>query len=355
MSTPYSKERRIAELAVQRASVLTKKVLAAVNKGQLSKTDKTPVTIADFAAQALLISALHKAYPEDKFIGEEDADELRKDEKLQHRVWEFVSSTHLDDAESEALLASPASVEEMLEVIDLGGHGEGGREGRVWVLDPIDGTKPFLRGGQWAVALALVVKSEERVGVLGCPNLNLETGRVHEKIVDAEGLGFMVSAVKGEGAVMRPMGTGSLKEARKIERSEVKELKDLHFVDRVLSTSLDLEKHRRVAVKLGASWPGTDLQSSQMQYVALIVGGSDVMLNIYKKKNIKPTHVWDHAGGQLIFREIGGKITRLDGKEIDFGGRTLDVDLGMVAAKEGVHAGILEVVAEVLKEDQGKV
>jgi 3'(2'), 5'-bisphosphate nucleotidase len=346
MSKDLSQERLIAELAVQRASVLTKKVLSAVNKGELSKTDSTPVTIADFAAQALIISAIHKAFPNDKFVGEEDADALRKDDGVRQRVWELVSSTHLDDTESEAMLASPETVEEMLEVIDLGGCGTGGREGRVWMLDPVDGTLTFLRGQQYAVALALVEDGEEKIGVLGCPNLSLKTGRVHEDSVDAEGMGLMLSAVKGEGAVMRLMGTGSLLPGSKIERSVAKELKDLHFVDCVTTASLDLEKHRRVAEKLGASWPGTDLWSSHMRYVALIVGGGDVLLRIHKKKN-KTSCVWDHAGGQLVFREVGGKITDLDGKKIDFGtGRTLTVNSGMVAAIEGFHDKVLEMVAE---------
>jgi 3'(2'), 5'-bisphosphate nucleotidase len=349
MPNTFSQELLIAELAVQRASVLTKSIQSAVNKGELSKTDSTPVTIADFAAQALLISAIHHAFPEDKLIGEEDADALRTDKNLQQRVWELVSSTHLDDAESESMLASPTSVEEMLEFIDLGGRGTGGRKGRVWMMDPIDGTKTFLHGQQYAVALALVEDGEEKVGVLGCPNFSLETGRVDEKSVDEKGLGLMLSAVKGEGAVMRPMRTGSLQAALPIEMSKDKELKDLNFVDCATSQSLDLEKHRQVAEIIGASWPGMDLFSSQVRYGALIVGGGDVMLRIHKRRN-KVSSVWDHAGGQLIFREVGGKITDLDGKEIEFGtGRKLDVDVGMVAAKEWVHARILQVAQEVLK------
>jgi 3'(2'), 5'-bisphosphate nucleotidase len=349
----YSQERLIAELAVQRAAILTKKVLSAVDKGSLSKTDSTPVTIADFAAQALIISAIQHAFPTDKFVGEEDADVLRKDEKLQQSVWELVSSTHLDDAESEALLASPASVEEMLDVIDLGGRGTGGRDGRVWILDPVDGTKTFLDGQQYAVALALVVDGEEKVGVLGCPNLNLETGRVSEMSTDKDGLGLMLSAVKGEGAVMRPIGKGALQTAQRIERlrDSSMELKDLHIVNCSTSKSLWIDKHREVTEKFGASWPGTDLWSSQMRYAALTVGGGDVMLRIPMQKDAR-SYVWDHAGGHLIFREVGGKITALDGKEIDFGaGRKMEENWGMVAANESVHARILETVVEVLKED----
>lgn len=41
----------------------------------------------------------------------------------------------------------------------------------MWTLDPIDGTKGFLRGGQYAVCLALIVDSKVVLGVIGCPNL----------------------------------------------------------------------------------------------------------------------------------------------------------------------------------------
>ena len=43
---------------------------------------------------------------------------------------------------------------------------------RFWTCDPIDGTKGFLRGGQYAVALALVEAGQVQVGVLGCPRLS---------------------------------------------------------------------------------------------------------------------------------------------------------------------------------------
>jgi 3'(2'), 5'-bisphosphate nucleotidase len=137
------------------------KVLSAVSKGLLSKNGSTPVTIADFAAQAVLISAIHHAFLPDKFVGEGDSDALWKCEKLQQSVWELVSSTHLDDAENEGMVASPASVEEMLDIIDLGRRGTGGPEGRIWMLDLVDGTATFLRGEQYIVALALVEDGEE--------------------------------------------------------------------------------------------------------------------------------------------------------------------------------------------------
>jgi 3'(2'), 5'-bisphosphate nucleotidase len=354
MTTTFAHERLLAELAVQRASILTKKVLSSVNKGELSKSDSTPVTIADFASQAILICAIHNAFPTDKFVGEETADALRENLDLQKRVWELVSSTHLDDEESEALLSNVSSMHELFEMIDLGGQGQGGREGRIWILDPIDGTATFLQGGQYAVSLALVKDGEEVVGVLGCPNLNLETGRVDEKIVDTEGMGFMISAVKGEGAVIRPMGTGALQSGRAIEKSldGPAHLKDLHFVDFTKTESYSQEKTRRVVETFGAVYPGTEIWSSHMRYASLIVGGADVQVRIPANQN-KANYVWDHAGAQLIFTEIGGKITDVRGKAIDFGaGRQMKNNWGIVAAKEGIHDRILKVVTEILNDEQ---
>lgn len=49
-------------------------------------------------------------------------------------------------------------------------NSEGGPKGRHWVLDPIDGTLGFVRGDQYAVALALIEDGKVVIGVLGCPN-----------------------------------------------------------------------------------------------------------------------------------------------------------------------------------------
>jgi 3'(2'), 5'-bisphosphate nucleotidase len=244
-------------------------------------------------------------------------------------------------------------VEDMLEVIDLGGRVTGGPEGRIWMLDPIDGTATFLRGEQYAISLALIEDGKEKVGVLGCPNLILKTGRVQEAVVDDRGYGLMLSAVKGQGATIRPIGTGSLRPAAKIERlgEGPIDLKDLHFVDSSQSNIWWHEKVREVAARVGAAYPGTDLWSSHMRYVALIVGGGDVQLRI-PRRLMTPGYVWDHAGIQLIFTEVGGKITDLNGKDINFGtGRELANNWGIIAAKHGVHSRILNVVNEIIHEN----
>ena len=56
---------------------------------------------------------------------------------------------------------------------------------RFWTLDPIDGTKGFLRGEQYAVALALIEGGEVVVAALACPNLDFLPVRDPHEVQDA--------------------------------------------------------------------------------------------------------------------------------------------------------------------------
>ena len=69
----------------------------------------------------------------------------------------------------------------------------------VWALDPIDGTKGFLRGGQYAVCLALLEDGKPVLGVMGTPNLPLDYKNPGEK-----GVLFVTS--KGKGAFQVCLG-----------------------------------------------------------------------------------------------------------------------------------------------------
>ncbi|EEY22069.1 3',5'-bisphosphate nucleotidase [Verticillium alfalfae VaMs.102] len=85
----YAKELEIAQLAVQRAAILTKRVFHEKAKGTVDKNDKSPVTIGDFGAQALIIAALRHHFPEDEIVAEEEAAQLRQDDKLKTQIWDL--------------------------------------------------------------------------------------------------------------------------------------------------------------------------------------------------------------------------------------------------------------------------
>lgn len=370
-SQPYAAELSLALAAVHNASILTKSVLRSL-KNHVSaetKADSSPVTIADFAAQALLISAIHAVYPNDQFLGEESADALRSNAPLADRVWELVQraktlhaertqngSAHAQGAQT---LEFPASKEEMFELIDRGGKGEQTATGRVWVMDPVDGTATFMQGQQYAVCLCLLVDGKQAVGVIGCPNLAFDVkgplgqSRVHEDLVDEEGFGVVLSAVKGQGTFVRKMTESGWGEARKVELSELpeKKLERLNFVESTLGkTSLSQEEHKAVCEQLGAPWPGTVIWAQQVKHVALALGSTDVMVRIPKTVD-RFTCVWDHAGGHILYTEAGGLIKDFNGGDVDFAqGRHIagERNYGMIAALPSVFEQVERAVKDVL-------
>ena len=70
--------------AVRQASLLVKQVQAEMVSSALTKDDRSPVTVADFAAQALVGYLLDEAFPEDAMIGEEDSSVLQTPESAKH-------------------------------------------------------------------------------------------------------------------------------------------------------------------------------------------------------------------------------------------------------------------------------
>lgn len=348
MAQAFPLELQLAELAVQRAVLVTRKVLANVEKGEISKSNKTPVSLADFAAQALLVATIHGTFPSDTIIGEEDTSALRGNAEMTKQVWELVSSTHLEDAECERILHSPASSEEMLHLIDLGGKTYSGSNGRVWMIDPVDGTKGFLDGGQYVVCATLCVDGIERVAAFGCPHINVDSGRISEHDTYTSGPGYLVSAVKGAGAHIRPLSNGSLLESTKIDSNKsISDFSTLRFAENHTTASPQFSDRWKVAEKLGAKWDPIHIFSTQLRYIALALGTCDVVLRTPQPGDAA-SHVWDHAGGAMIFVEAGGKVTDLNGKNLVFtAGRNLTENFGLVAAPEDAHARILEATQEV--------
>ena len=162
----YSLEVKTAIRAALDASLLCQQVQKDLT-GEISftKSDRSPVTVADYGAQAIICKLLKETFPKDLIIAEEDSVELRKPDHatILAQVTRYVED-HIPGA-------SPADVCEWI------GSSSRSLADRSWVLDPIDGTAGFLRGDQYAIALALVEKGEVTLGVLACPNLYADIGR----------------------------------------------------------------------------------------------------------------------------------------------------------------------------------
>lgn len=351
-SSNYSKELNIALLAVQRATLLTKSVFHSHAKGTLNKSDASPVTIGDFGAQALIISALQHHFPQDEIVAEEEAKDLRENEQLRSTVWDLVQQAKLDDASAETELGGGLkSAESMLDIIDKG-DSKGGNKGRIWAIDPIDGTKGFLRGGQYAVCLALMVDGDVKVGVLGCPNLPVSDSEPLQEGIgadqtDAEGKGVLFSAVQGQGAQSRPLAKGALAQAKQIQMKPLANVSEATFCESVEAGHSSQGDAANIASKLGITKPSVRMDS-QAKYGSIARGAGDLYLRLPVRKDYVEK-IWDHAAGDLIVREAGGQVTDVEGKRLDFShGRTLQQNKGVIAAPKDVHAKVIEAVGSVL-------
>lgn len=110
-------------------------------------------------------------------VAEEDIETISKDESagLLEAVVNTVNES-LAFASKYGLQSPEATLgtSEVLEAIARC-NSTGGPRGRYWVLDPVDGTLGFVRGDQYAVALALIEDGKVVLGVLGCPNYPVKT------------------------------------------------------------------------------------------------------------------------------------------------------------------------------------
>lgn len=349
----YSKELRIALLAVQRATLLTQRVYNEKDKGTLSKDDRSPVTIGDFGAQALIIHALQKNFPGDNIIAEEDSSALATESNkgVVGLVWQLVKETTLNDPASEEELGGGIeNAKKMLEVID-GGKSVGGREGRFWALDPIDGTSGFLRGGQYAVCLALIEDADVKVGVLGCPNLPIDDSALLTSDTHGGegGRGVLFSAVIGGGATSRPLGRAGIQEEKRIQMKSLTDITQATFCESVEPGHSNHGHVSGIAQKLGIK--GTSVRmDSQAKYGSVARGAGDLYLRLPTSKTYREK-IWDHASGDLIVREAGGWVTNIRGERLDFGnGRTFRTNEGIVAAPKAVHGIVLDAVKQILNE-----
>jgi len=367
MDSPYSQELQVAIRAVQSAAKLSQAVLVRSDKGTIEKDDLSLVTIADFAIQALLTATIQDAFPDDKFVGEESAADLRENPVLLGRVWALLLT--LQEKEGSLACKLPDSPEHMCELIDKCGFGKpgGADSGRVWIFDPIDGTQTFVRREAYAINVALLEAGKQVLSVVACPTLPVDAGPgpINNRTVDPTSRGCIVFAVRGHGTYVRTLfesatdadsdvGNGGDIRLRKIEPHATSTPADLRAVScyHMLDSGVD-DAHEAVHIKLGITTKGCDILAWVLRWVSLGLGLANITVWVYKNSQ-RTGRIWDHAGAMLLFEEVGGKITDIDGKDIDLtAGRNLIANHGFVAAPKDVHAHVLKTAQDVLRE-QGK-
>jgi 3'(2'), 5'-bisphosphate nucleotidase len=313
--------------ATRKAARLMRVIQRETVVSSLTKGDKSPVTIADFASQALIGYMLSTAFPDIPMVAEETSTALRAPDgaDLLKQVTGYVQRVFPD-----------ATEESVCAWIDHGGADSGKQ---FWVLDPIDGTKGYLRGDQYAVALALVEDGEVQIGALGCPNLT------DASTPDPDGPGCVALAARGQGTWVTSLA-GNDNEWRQLNVSNRNNGSQARLMRSFESGHTDVGLIDHIAEHLGVQVEPVRMDS-QAKYAVLASGGGEVILRLLSPQ--RPDYrekIWDQAAGSLILEEAGGRITDLSGKPLDFTqGRLLIKNRGVLASNGHLHEVLLQTLA----------
>lgn len=224
------------------ADQLTMSRFEAADLNVKSKPDMTPVSDADLACEKLLRAELAKARPQDEVLGEEFG-------------------------------------------------GEQIMSGRQWVIDPIDGTKNYVRGVPvWATLIAL-----------------LEDGQPIVAVVSAPALRRRWFACEGSGAY-RVFGG----EKRRLRVSGVDKIGDASIAMSSLSGWLEADLREELIAMTDNAWRLRGY-GDFWNYCLLAEGAVDVAAE-------PEVSLWDLAAPYLLVKEAGGRFTSLDGVDSPAGG-----------------------------------
>lgn len=356
----FSKELDVAVKVVHLACALCQRVqnslLSSTNgKHVNSKDDDSLVTVADYSVQAVVSWILIETFGSQNLsiVAEEDAQTLSKSDLLEEVVKTVNGSFSEALRFGLKLSHTPLGPNQVIEAIGRC-NSNGGSKGRHWVLDPVDGTLGFVRGNQYAVALALIEEGRVVLGVLGCPNYPVKKGLVnhaHQLTSEMSSAspdmwekGCVIYAKRGTGkAWMQPLVRGELKfdsfeSATSICVSSIKDPALATFCEPVEKANTSHSFTEGVAHSAGLRKKPLRVYS-MVKYAAIARGDAEVYMRFaragYKEK------IWDHAAGVLIVQEAGGVVT-------DAGGRPLDFSRGIYL--EGLDRGIIACSGAVLHD-----
>ena len=300
--------------ALRQASEVTRRVQDSLQAGVLTrtKTDRSPVTVADFAAQAVIARELGT-----DFVGEENSDLLIDDVALRLEVLSAVRTVVSDLSETS--------------LIEAVRRGEADPDPNgFWTVDPVDGTKGFVRGDHYCLALAYIRDGLPRIGVLACPRLGAGLGETNGAgaIAWATPEAAFIAELKNGAAralpLLTPKPNGAIRIAESFEAAHS---------DQSLGPSL---------LRACNLPPGPPLRlDSQVKYVTVARGDAQVLLRRPRGGYVE--RIWDHAAGSLIARAAGCVVTDLNGAALGFGhGRGLEANRGILVAPPTLHEELLD-------------
>jgi len=390
---PYRREALIALKASRRASLVARQIQPHFNPADadkkesgdessssittVSKADLSPVTVGDFSVQAMILHDLNQSFTGESnsnddgfeyiYIAEESSKALKEDENLLKLILGYTGIGKDMDGDNGELL---------MDCIDLGqsyntkdgsllssfittsstSQNTKTKRRRRWCLDPIDGTKGFLRGkkngGQYCIALAMISEEDEDegnpiLGVLSCPNLPLGDIEQYDYTSQDENdeRGCIFVATKGGGCyqlpLKEPLSFSSLSSSsytgkrvyvtpnKKIDNNNEesgRKISQARFCLGVEKGFGDpLGQSDAIRNILSSSSENTQEEEEEENIVRLdsqakhgLIARGDAEIYLRFPKSTYVEWIWDVACGKIIIEEAGGKVTDALGNELNF-------------------------------------
>lgn len=327
----YSRMIEAGREAVTLASTVCRQVQSSLDDVRaITKDDKSPVTVADFASQAIVAYVLRERLGEVILVAEEASAFLREDDH----------AGHLDATLAAVREVWPeATSDEMLEAIDIGTGDT--KHHSFWTLDPIDGTKGFLRNQQYAVALGFIEYGAPTIGVMGCPNLPKD---LSEPLDVPDASGCLYFGMHNEGVYEAPCDDATADPIRltRLDHEKGDPILVCASVEKAHSNVSDTD---RILEIIGEESDLVRLDS-QAKYAIVARGQADAYLRLPTRKGYVE-RIWDHAAGAMIAGESGAPVTDIFGNALDFShGRGLEKNKGIVCAPPRVHGLLIEAIRE---------
>ena len=288
-----------------------------------TKSDGSIVTVADYAAQALVNHRLKRdGVPLPAVIGEESAASLAAVPSLLADVVALLRAQGWPDATPAGTLAA----------IDHAAAPQSSSPPSYYTIDPIDGTKGFAAGRQFAVCLARIDQGRCTLAALACPNLSPS---VTDSIDVPARIGTLFAATESS-----PVLTAHMTDPTALSPIPLRSPADIS--NPTITFSVEPSEGRLKNFDILASHLGGALRTpadSQAKYAMVARGQADAYFR--PPRGSTREKVWDHAAGCLLLERAGCTVTDLQGGPILWPEPALQPRSGILGAPPGLHARIL--------------
>jgi 3'(2'), 5'-bisphosphate nucleotidase len=316
---------------ILRAARQAAQLCVLVQQAHLSRYEKVghePVTIADYGSQAIIARAISQYFPEDGIMAEESGAQFIEllDDTQRALIVELIGR----------IIGQTVTVDQVRGWLD---HNAGLETPRIWVIDPIDGTKGFLAGRHYVNAVGIMDNRQPVGGILAAP------AYPRSRFPN----GALLHAFR-DSAFIEPLDNPNARVRMFVsQQADFSLFRALESVEKGHSGLARLARVRAIA---GISDSLVEQADSMEKYGRVAAGDAELYMRLPRMGSTRPHNIWDHAPGVAILQAAGGTATDVDGTPLDFStGKVLN-NYGIIASNGTRHADIIDAVQALLREEK---